>query len=508
MKTPPRVRYNDWRAVEPPPMDRFAPKLRVSVVMPAYQTPAATLAMTLAALEGQSYPRDLFEVVVVDDGSEPPLVAPPSPLAVKVVRLPRRGFGIARARNAGVGAAAGDIVLFLDSDMLAEPGWLAAHARWHHVVGDALTVGLRAYVDVEGLDAVAVREAGGKLHALLRGRPVQPAEIHGHLLRTADLTTRADDPYRTVMGCNFGIGRDFHRRIGGSDESFARWGFEDVELGYRAFAYGGLIVPLREAFAWHQGRRGAAEGARKERDLKLQRAKLAHLVPHPELRDRRPGRRYAVPRTVVSVTGDAPPEGVMETVLDVLADRDSDLAVRIENKEGERGSALLQEAFAVDPRVFFGAPGGALGQFPTAAFHVALPAGARARDPVSRLRRGLADAVVATVALAPGSEAFIARTWALHRARRMGCEPNAFGAVKALSAAGFRLSPKPPVPRREPPGLPGKWRRLWLRCLAVRSARDGGLLLKWAAWRCAKKLAGRANPVERTRRRQGASRSC
>ena len=74
---PTSVQYNDWRQVDVPAPAAFTPTLPVSVIIPAYQTPAETLAMTVAALEGQTYPRDLFEVVIVDDGSEPPLTPPP-----------------------------------------------------------------------------------------------------------------------------------------------------------------------------------------------------------------------------------------------------------------------------------------------------------------------------------------------------------------------------------------------------------------------------------------------
>ncbi len=45
-----------------------------------------TLARTLAALEGQTYPRNLFEVLIIDDGSEPPLSRPSQPPTVESVQ--------------------------------------------------------------------------------------------------------------------------------------------------------------------------------------------------------------------------------------------------------------------------------------------------------------------------------------------------------------------------------------------------------------------------------------
>ena len=123
---PAAVRGNDWRRVAAPAPAAFRPALPVSVVVPCFEAPGA-LALTLAGLQRQDYPRALFEVVVVDDGSFPPLRVPASTaLRVRTVRQERRGFGLARARNAGARAALHDILVFLDGDVIAEAGLLAA----------------------------------------------------------------------------------------------------------------------------------------------------------------------------------------------------------------------------------------------------------------------------------------------------------------------------------------------------------------------------------------------
>lgn len=88
------------------------PVLRASVVITTFQRPEM-LAEALRSVERQSV-RPL-EVIVVDDGSEPP-VAVESELPVRVLRLERRGASA--ARNAGLAAAVGDVVFFLDDDDL------------------------------------------------------------------------------------------------------------------------------------------------------------------------------------------------------------------------------------------------------------------------------------------------------------------------------------------------------------------------------------------------------
>ena len=252
---PAAVRGNDWRQVAAPAPAAFRPALPISVVVPCFEAPGA-LALTLAGLEGQDYPRALFEVVVVDDGSRPPLRVPASTaLSVRTVRQERRGFGAARARNTGARAALHDILVFLDGDVIAETGLLAAHARWHHAVSDALTLGFCAGVSVEGMDPAAVRDRRASLTDLFACRPFDAPWLERHMARTADLTSGHDDVFRAVDSGNLGISRVFFEEVGGFDESFARYGGEDTELGYRVQMRGGLLVPARIArILWIGGR--------------------------------------------------------------------------------------------------------------------------------------------------------------------------------------------------------------------------------------------------------------
>ena len=472
---PVSVRYNDWRQVDMPAPEAFTPTLPVSVIIPYYRTPAETLARTLAALEGQTWPRDLFEVVIVDDGSEPPLERPRrTPLDVKVVRQERCGFGAARARNTGVRAAAHDILLFLDSDMLAEAGWIAAHARWHHVVSDALTLGSHNHAAVDDLDAETIRRRRGSLRELFSNRPVDPNWIDSHLARTNDLTSKADDLFRVVESGNLGIGRMFYESIGGFDESFARWGMEDTELGYRAYTRGGLLVPVRDAFAWHQGRWKEGRDA-KGRDLRLQRGKAAHLIAHPGFRGKRLRRIFTVPQYAVTVdAAHRPIDLVVETAANILADPEYDLVVRVETPMSDDAERLarLREEFGADSRVRVGAAGSALDEFPASRFHITLPAAVFARGMVRRLRVRLGSAAIAASTLPDGSRVSITRTWALHRARRTGGSPADFGEARTIPAAALKPESSGPT------DYPAKWHTLlnWMR--DIRSPGEAWALLK------------------------------
>ncbi|MCE2511906.1 MAG: glycosyltransferase, partial [Acidimicrobiia bacterium] len=425
---PAKVEGNDWKSLDTTPLEGFKPRLSATVVVPYYQAPDE-LALTLAGLERQSYPRDLFEVIVVDDGSDPPLeMSEPSPLDVRVIHQPDLGFGLARARNNGARAAQGDIVVFLDCDMIPASEWLAAHARWHHAASDAMSIGFRRHLDVTGVSADDVRNCG-TLDEMFADRPFQrPEWIESHMARTAELTSEDDDLFRVASGGNLGMSRHFYWEVGGNDESFTQWGAEDVEFGYRAFTLGALLVPERRALCWHQGE-GATPSPAEARSLEQQRAKLSQLIAHHGFRRATPGRSFTVPQYVVSVATDGTGiNALLDTVEGLLEGDVHDLVVWIEQRQ-PAGEEEVHEAETVrrllggDPRVRFGPRGGAPSGFAASQFHIFVQAGTPvATDLVSGLRKQLGSAECAATSPRDGSVVVLVRARRLHRELRRGLD--------------------------------------------------------------------------------------
>jgi glycosyltransferase involved in cell wall biosynthesis len=99
----------------------------VSVVIPAYNA-AGTVRACLAPLLQQTYPRDRYEIILVDDGSSDGLADAARafvgtwPGSFSIIR--KANGGPASARNAGMHASHADIVAFTDADCAAAPDWV------------------------------------------------------------------------------------------------------------------------------------------------------------------------------------------------------------------------------------------------------------------------------------------------------------------------------------------------------------------------------------------------
>lgn len=95
----------------------------VTVVVPV-KNDEARLRGCLEALGQQSYPADLVEILVVDNGSEPPVAEGLGPPGTKLLREGRSGSYA--ARNRALAVARGEVVAFTDADCRPRADWLRA----------------------------------------------------------------------------------------------------------------------------------------------------------------------------------------------------------------------------------------------------------------------------------------------------------------------------------------------------------------------------------------------
>ena len=205
----------------------------ISVVIPTYNR-LDTLQHVIPTLLAQDLPRERFELLICDslsnDGTAEYL-AGVHDSAPNVRHLPGAYTGRAMARNAGIAAASGDVVLFNDSDILASPDLLSQHLRHHEERRGIAVVGWE--VQVKDLAEYAYK----------RDHPQERGQLHP--------PTRKKLSWLYFLTGNASVRRDDLLRVGSFDESFTGYGHEDLELGYRLQHAGIEILYEPRAVNYH-----------------------------------------------------------------------------------------------------------------------------------------------------------------------------------------------------------------------------------------------------------------
>jgi GT2 family glycosyltransferase len=199
-----------------------------TVVIPTRARPAH-LSVTLDTLTTQAREAGV-EVIVVSDGEDPATAAVTAAHDARLITLPQPR-GANAARNAGVAAAAAELIVFIDDDVRIPAGWLralldgAAAARDHDVFGGPIR---------------AVLEGGGP-----RACGREPAPI-----TTLDLGTDDRDT-ALVWSANMAVRASSLRRTGPFDETIFGRGEEEDWLR-RNTALGGRVRYLAAAGLEHR----------------------------------------------------------------------------------------------------------------------------------------------------------------------------------------------------------------------------------------------------------------
>jgi O-antigen biosynthesis protein len=174
-----------------------------------------------------------YEVVVVDDGSTDRTAEIAGEYDVRVIRGIHRG--LSAARNAGLTAARGEIVAYIDDDAYPDPHWLSYLAAGFE---DGARVGVGGPNLVPPDDGyvaqLVARAPGGPTHVLLN-----------------------DQEAEHIPGCNMAFRRDALREIGGFDEQFWIAG-DDVDVCWRLMERGGTLGFAASAVVWHRRRDSVA----------------------------------------------------------------------------------------------------------------------------------------------------------------------------------------------------------------------------------------------------------
>jgi len=185
------------------------------------------LVKAVATLLALDYPRDRYEVIIVEEGDEP------QPLeGINYVHLPRRDLGLGYARNTGVANARGDIIAFTDDDCLVDPAWLREIvARFEDP-------------DVLGVAGATFAQQGGLIGMCedLLGFPGG-----GH--RRYHQYGGEEGPAELLSGCNCAYRRTVFDTFSFKEDGYGRLGADDYLLSISVASIGKcLYVPSAVVF--------------------------------------------------------------------------------------------------------------------------------------------------------------------------------------------------------------------------------------------------------------------
>jgi glycosyltransferase involved in cell wall biosynthesis len=203
----------------------------LSVVIPTYNR-RPILEKCLRALEAQTFspesPVDRYELVLVDDGSTDDTLPWLDRCQAELphVRLVQQAHkGIAEARNLGVTSAEGDIIVFIDSDVIVQPTCLDSHAC-----------------------LLQAQAAEGQEKCFTYGQLINTCDFDNPTAAKVKVTDFSAAFFETN---NVAIAKRWLVEAGLFDTQFTQYGWEDLELGVRLKQMGITMAKCPQAIGYH-----------------------------------------------------------------------------------------------------------------------------------------------------------------------------------------------------------------------------------------------------------------
>lgn len=260
----------------------------LSVVITCYNR-REQLHFALSSFDQQTFPRDRFEVIVVDDGSTDGVINDMSEkkwnFDLKLIRL-EKNQGISMARNMGIQKAQGKIIVFSDSDMIVPATFLENHWKMHHQTEEKRVVSAPYRRNIYTMiypDQVKSRlwqlmtqqspeiqkkipsdfeayrgpvplfspedVSNGKIDSVSPGKRnatmVKFKKLFGEQLQFCSM------PWLAFAGSNTSVPRESLVEVGGFDKRF-RLRHDDREIGYRLYLSGHRFCLQEDIIGIHQ----------------------------------------------------------------------------------------------------------------------------------------------------------------------------------------------------------------------------------------------------------------
>ena len=228
-----------------------------SIIIPTYNR-KPILEKCIQALENQVITDQQlvrnYEIIIVDDGSTDNTVSWLNEQSFPHVRLfCQRHQGPATARNLGIENAQGEIIIFIDSDLVVTENFIQAHAN-------------------------------------CLSQSCDRAFTYGRVINTSNFDNPTAEPYKLTdfsaayfATGNVAIHRQWLEKAGGFDPQFQLYGWEDLELGVRLKKLGLKLIKCPEAIGYHWHPPFTLEQLPKLIDQEIERGKMGVIFyqKHP-----------------------------------------------------------------------------------------------------------------------------------------------------------------------------------------------------------------------------------
>jgi glycosyltransferase involved in cell wall biosynthesis len=209
--------------------------MRVTIVIATYNR-RDILERSLEYLFRQDYPKDQYEIIVVDDGSSDgtqKVVEEKNPsCGLKYLKHKER-CGQSKAKNLGISHAQGEVIIFIDDDVFCPPQFIRQHARFHKKYDNVIVDG--PAINTDRTD---------NLFGDKKKRFLAFLDFFGASFITSNTSCRKGSLIKA----------------GGFDEEFGKkFGWQDRELGFRLRKMGLKRKKNRRAYVFHFKQKGSLD---------------------------------------------------------------------------------------------------------------------------------------------------------------------------------------------------------------------------------------------------------
>lgn len=285
----------DWSVV----LER-EPQKTVSFVVPTLNS-ATSLGYVLESIANQRLRHLVCEVIIIDDSSTDTTrqvvrdFSKRSSVNIVYRRYESRHYA-AYARNRGVELATGEIICFIDSDIIVPQDYLDYHLSLHELHPDAISLSFRSFIDIE---CYASLSAGFpiKIYAnefrvykkipaswchtdqrlIFKDKHVRLFEETNGFRRLGNGNAHFWTLPEVCLGCAITYRKEDIVLVGGAPENFKGWGYNDVSLAAKIIALGRRVIPIAKCGVYHLSH-PKRSGNNRDQELILNRKKYEKML--------------------------------------------------------------------------------------------------------------------------------------------------------------------------------------------------------------------------------------